>query len=62
MSASTLHPNIMKVQQWGIPGDIPAQGNYDGDKAADFTVFRPSTGEWISHLSSNPLFGYRHRW
>jgi hypothetical protein len=46
----------------GQPGDIPAPSNFDGDKFADFTMFRPSTAEWISHLSSNPNFIYTHRW
>jgi hypothetical protein len=33
---------------WGVQGDIPVTGNYDGDGAnrTDFALFRPSTGEW----------------
>ena len=34
------------LDPWGVAGDIPARGDYDGDGASDFTVFRPSTGRW----------------
>ncbi|HJZ77433.1 MAG TPA: VCBS repeat-containing protein [Vicinamibacterales bacterium] len=36
----------MVDQQWGMVGDIPVPGFYDGDGIADFAIFRPSTGEW----------------
>jgi hypothetical protein len=33
---------------WGVPGDIPAPGDYDGDQRDDIAVFRPSTGVWYA--------------
>lgn len=38
--------------QWGLSGDIPLTGDYDGDGKTDYTVFRPSTGTWYIRYSS----------
>src|SRR5436309_1498210 len=35
-----------RVQQWGVGGDIPAVGDYVGDRSSDFAVWRPSDGFW----------------
>lgn len=40
-------------QGWGIPGDIPAQGDFDGDGKTDFSIYRPSTGTWWILRSSD---------
>ncbi|HEV3200477.1 MAG TPA: FG-GAP-like repeat-containing protein, partial [Bryobacteraceae bacterium] len=33
-------------RQWGLPNDIPAPADFDGDQKADLTVFRPAEGKW----------------
>jgi len=32
--------------KWGIKGDIPVCGDFDGDGVSDFSVFRPSVSRW----------------
>jgi hypothetical protein len=53
---------------WGRSGDIPLGrqmpvvgpkfGDFDGDRRADLTVFRPSTGDWVSLRSVNGMTDY----
>jgi hypothetical protein len=41
---------------WGVAGDVPVVGDYDGDGRVDLGIYRPGSGEWWI-LSS--VGGYR---
>ena len=52
----------IEIVTWGGAGDIPLnraslawprrRGDFDGDRRADHTVFRPATGSWFARRSS----------
>jgi GH25 family lysozyme M1 (1,4-beta-N-acetylmuramidase) len=37
---------------WGLPGDVPLVGDYNGDGRDDFVIWRPTTGTWWVAYSS----------
>jgi hypothetical protein len=47
----------LNATKWGVSGDIPAVGDYNGDAREDFAVFRPSTGVWYVLNTTGSVIG-----
>ena len=40
------------MYQWGLSGDVPIAGDFDGDGKSELAVYRPSIGGWFIRNSS----------
>jgi hypothetical protein len=49
MQSATYRPPL----RFGLSGDIPDPGDYDGDGADDIAVFRPTDGTWHMRLTGS---------
>ena len=55
--SSEVEHGFLRDRPWGVNGDVPLPGDYDGDGKADITVYRPSSGHWfILKSSTNSAF------
>lgn len=41
---------------WGMAGDVPVPGDFDGDGSTDFSIFRPSSSQWWIFRSSDSSY------
>jgi glucose/arabinose dehydrogenase len=49
--------NTVRVETFGLPGDVPLAGDFDGDNIVDIAAYRPSTGYWYHRKSSDGTIG-----
>jgi hypothetical protein len=47
LSLASAHAQTTLSKRYGVAGDIPVPGDYNGDGLTDLAVFRPATGQWF---------------
>jgi hypothetical protein len=52
-SVAMVTAEVTGPVSWGVPGDSPVPGDYDGDGRTDLAIYRPSSGIWFIIHSSN---------
>jgi uncharacterized repeat protein (TIGR03803 family) len=53
-STGTWYPGLLgPLFQWGLPGDVPVPGDYEGQGLSDYGVWRPSNGTWYIFKTSD---------
>lgn len=57
LNPPSFPPNTGAIY-WGLNGDRPMRGDFDGDRKLDATVFRPSTGFWYTLRSLDNTFTF----
>ncbi len=49
--------STVRIQQFGLNGDVSTPEDWDGDNITDIGVYRPSTGVWYDFHSSDSTVG-----
>jgi glucose/arabinose dehydrogenase len=49
--------STVRIQQFGLTGDVPTPEDYDGDNIADIAIYRPTSNAWYYFQSSDSTVG-----